>query len=76
VRENSKGRPNARRDAAPEERYPGRTKGAPEPTESYAKLPEGEPRRKAVQRRLPQSLEAGPTPHEEWNQSHRFVSKL
>jgi hypothetical protein len=32
VRENSKGRPNARRDAAPEERCPGRTKGVPEPT--------------------------------------------
>jgi hypothetical protein len=31
VREDSKGRPNARRDAAPDERCPERTKGAPEP---------------------------------------------
>ena len=31
VREDSKGRPNARRDAAPDERCQERTKGAPEP---------------------------------------------
>jgi hypothetical protein len=65
VRKDSKGRPNARRDADPDERCPERTKGVSEPLGSRARRPMGESGRKAGRRHLPQSLKARLMPHEE-----------
>ena len=64
AREDSKGRPNARKDAVPDERIRDVRRGCrnlAEATRSFCRVSQPQGR----QRRLPQSLKAGPMPDEE-----------